>query len=123
MARLVVALLLFLEPLHFASEALGVLSTITYRGWIAGIELLVHGGVAGLCAAAGLMLWYEAPDARRLATIAVVAAIARTIQSLYWSALPNNTPPGDEPLVAGLAIVVGAIALLLVRLGAPGRRS
>lgn len=109
------ALLLFLEPLHFAFEALGVLPTLTYRGVPATIELIAHGSVAALCAAAGLALWNGAPDASRLASIAIVTAVARTLQSLYLSALPNNTRPGDEPIVAATAIVVGLIALVLVR--------
>lgn len=115
MAESAIALLLFLEPLHFASEALTVLPTIAYRGAAAAVELVVHGLVAALCAAAGLSLWNGSPDARRLATAAIVAAIGRTLQSLYWSALPNDTRPGDEPIVAAIAIGVGIIALVLVR--------
>jgi hypothetical protein len=115
MAKSAIALLLFLEPLHFASEALAVLPTIVYRGVTAVVELVVHGAVAAVCAAAGLSLWNESPDAARIATVAIVAAVGRTIQSLYWSALPNDTRPGDEPFMAAIAIGVGVIALLLVR--------
>jgi hypothetical protein len=115
MVRMFVALLLFLEPLHFAAEALAVLPTIAYRGPAAVVELVVHGIVAAVCAAAGFALWNASPDASRLAAVAVVAAVGRVIQSLYWSALPNNTRPGDEPIVAAVAIAVGVIVLLVLR--------
>jgi hypothetical protein len=119
MARLLVALLLFLEPLHFASEALAVLPTIAYRGVAALFELVVHGIIASVCAAAGLSLWNGSPDAPRIATVAVIAAVGRVMQSLYWSALPHNTRPGDEPVVAAMVLAAGIIALLL--LGRPRR--
>ena len=115
MRRLVVALLLFLEPLHFAMEALSVLPTLAYRGGMAGGELLVHGMVAALCTAGALALWNGAIDARRLATIAVAAAVARRIQSLYWSSLPDNTRPGDELFAAAVAVLVGGVAVLIIR--------
>ena len=113
--RLIAAVLLFWEPVRFATEALSVSSTITYRGAVAAFELVLHGCVAALCATGGLALWNSAPDARRLATIAVTAAVARTVQSLYWSSLPDNTPPGDELHRAAVALIVGAGALLIVR--------
>jgi hypothetical protein len=107
----VAALLLAWEPLNFAPEALLVLPSIGYRGWIAAVELAVHAAVAALAAAAGLALWNGSPDGKRLATIAIVAALARNVQSLYWSALPNATLPGDETLTAGITLFVGALAL------------
>jgi hypothetical protein len=115
MLRSAVALLLFVEPIRFASEALTVLPTIAYRGPAAAIELLLHGALAALCVAAGLGLWNASPDSARLASVAIVAVVVRVLQSLYWSALPNNTRPGDEPLVAGVSIALGIIALLVVR--------
>lgn len=114
MRRLVAALLVFWESLRFASEALMVFSTIPYRGAAAAIELVAHGLVAALTAAAGLALWNASPDARRLATIAVIASVLRTVQSQYWSVLPNNTAPGDEPLIVGLTLVIGVIALVVI---------
>ena len=113
--RVVAVLLLVLEPLHFAVEGLTVLSTIPYRGPAAALELVLHGLVAALCAAGGLALWNAAPAARAIATAAIVASLVRVVQSLYWSVLPNNTAPGDEPLVAFTAGVAGGIALLLVQ--------
>ncbi len=35
------------------------------------------------------------------------------IQSLTWSVLPNNTPPGSELLSGAVAIATSAIALLM----------
>ena len=114
MIRALGALLLFWEPLHFAAEALGVLPTIAYRGGLAIAELILHGIVAALSAAAGLALFNGSPDGRRLATVAVIAVAARTIQSVYFSVLPNNTAPGAEPVYAGVAIVAAGVAVLVL---------
>jgi len=37
------------------------------------------------------------------------------VQSLYWSALPNDTRPGDEPIVAAIAIAIGFVAIVTAR--------
>lgn len=111
----IAALLVLWEPMRFATEAITVFSTIAYRGAMAGIELVVHGCVAALCAAAGLALWNAGPDARRLATIAVIASTVRTIQALFWSSLPSNTPPGDELPRAALAAIIGTVAFVILR--------
>ena len=115
MIRVIAALLIVWEPLRFASEALGVLPTIAFRGAIAALELAVHGAVAAVAAASGFALFNGAPDARRLAALAVTLVALRTIQSLYFSVLPDQTPPGMEPLYAGAATVVAATALALLR--------
>ena len=114
MIAIVAALLVFVEPLRFAAEALAVFPTISYRGTLAVIELITHGLVAAASAAAGLSLWNGSPDGARLARFAIVAVTARSIQSLSWSVLPNNTPPGSELLFGGVAIVTSAIGLLMV---------
>ena len=114
MLRLLIVLLIVWEPLHFAAEAIGVLPTIAYRGALAILELTVHGVVAAVSAAAGLALFNGAPDARRLATFAVIGVAARTVQSLYWSVLPNNTTPGAEPVFAGVAIVAAGVAIVVL---------
>lgn len=111
MSGVVAALLLAWEPINFAAEALLVLPSIGYRGWMAALEFAVHALVAALAAAAGLALWNGSPDGKRLATIAIVVAVARNVQSLYWSGLPNATRPGDETLTAGITLLVGALAL------------
>jgi hypothetical protein len=115
MLRLVAALLMVWEPLRFAGEALQVLPSIGYRGALAAIELLAHAGVAALAAGAGFALWNQAPDARRFATVAVLVLVARAAQSLYWSVLPNNTVPGDEPLTIAVTLAAGALMLAIVR--------
>lgn len=112
--RIVAVLLVFFEPLRFASEALRVLRTIADRGALAGFELAVHGAIAALCAAAGLALWNGSPDGRRLAMLAVTTSVARVVQSLYWSTLPNDTPPGDQWFVLAMALTAGAAALLVL---------
>ena len=111
MTRVVGALLLLWEPMNFAAEALVVLPSIGSRGWLPGVELASHALVAALAVAGGLALWNAAPDGRRLATTAVIAVVGRNVQSLYWSALPSATMPGDEPLLAGAALLAGALAL------------
>ena len=115
MLRLVTVVLMVWEPLRFAGEALRVLPSIGYRGALATIELLAHAGVAALSAGAGFALWNQAPDARRLATMAVLLLLARVVQSLYWSVLPNNTVPGDEPFTIGVAVLVGGLMLTVIR--------
>jgi hypothetical protein len=113
-SRVVAALLVVWEPANFAVEALTVLPTIAYRGWLPGLELIVHAVVAAVAAAGGLALWNRTAGAPRLALIAIVATVARTIQSLYWSVLPNATMPGDEPLIAAIALALGAAAVFIV---------
>lgn len=115
MVRLVAVLLMAWEPLRFAGEALQVLPSIGARGVVAALELLAHAGVAALSAGAGFALWNGAPDASRLATVAVVALMARAVQSLYWSALPNGTMPGDEAFTIGTALAAGTLMLVIVR--------
>ena len=114
MIRALGAFLIFWEPLHFAAEALGVLPTIAYRGAFAIVELILHGAVAAISAAAGLALFNGSPDGRRLATVAVIAVAARTIQSLYFTVLPNNTTPGAEPVFAVLAVIFAGIGLAVL---------
>jgi hypothetical protein len=120
--RLIAALLITWESLRFALEALTVFATIPYRGAAAAIELVIHGLVAALAAAAGLALWNSAADGRRLATLAVIAVVLRTIQSLYWSSLPSNTVPGDETLIASVALLFGTIAVLMIQWRAENSR-
>ena len=115
MTNVVAALLVFFEPLRFAAEALSVIPTISYRGSIAVVELVAHGLVAALSASAGFALFNRSPDGRRLARLAILIVTARSIQSLTWSVLPNNTPPGSELVSLGMAIGVAAIALALLR--------
>ena len=118
MSKLVAVLLIAWEPLRFAREALQVLPSIPDRGWLAAVELFAHAGTAALSAGAGFALWNGTPDAGRIATCAVLVLMARTVQSVYWSVLPNNTMPGDEPFTIGVALVVGGLMVAVI-----GRRA
>ena len=115
MKALVAILLIALEPLHFASELITLIPTITYRGWPAIIEVALHAGVAALCVMAGFALLNDSPDARRIARAAILASFLRVVQSTYWSALPDNTIPGDELFRVGIAGAAALIALLILR--------
>lgn len=113
--KIVAVLLLVWEPLNFAATALNVWPTLAYRGWISVAELALQGAIATLCVAAGMMLFNDGPDGRRIARIAVGLSVARVVWAVYWSALPGNTVPGTEPFQAGFAIVVGVGMLLVLR--------
>lgn len=115
MKALVAILLIAVEPLRFSGEIIAVLPTIAYRGVPAMIELALHAGVAALCVMAGFALLNGSPDGRRIATIALVVSFLRALQSTWWSALPNNTMPGDELLKVVIAGAAAGIALLIVR--------
>ena len=112
--KAVAVILLLWEPTNFAGEALTVVPTIAYRGLLPAFELSTHGVVAALAAAAGLAIWNGAPAGRRLGTVAIIASAARTVQSLYFSSLPHNVVPGDEPAIAVATVVTAAIALVII---------
>ena len=103
------------EPLNFAVKALNVLPTIAYRGWLTGVELAVVGGVAALAAAAGFGLLNRTAASYRLATVAVLASCARTIQSVSFTTLPNETVPGQEPYVVIAALTFAIVGLAVIR--------
>ena len=115
MSRLLGVLLLVWEPLNFAAQATTVLPTLGYRGLVPGVELLLHGLVAVLNAAAGLAVVNRTPAAPRLATVAVLAACARTIQSVSFTSLPSETVPGQEPYVVITALTLTVLALAIIR--------
>ena len=115
MTRVIAALLLLWEPLRFASEALAVLPTLSFRGAVAVLELIAHGFVAAVAAAAGFSLINRAPDGRRLGIVAIGAVALRTIQSLYFSVLPDDTSPGTEPLYVAVTTIVAVAAVLILR--------
>ena len=115
MKAFVAILLIALEPLHFSGELIAVIPTITYRGWPAVLEVALHAGVAALCVMAGFALLNDSPDGRRIATVAIVASFLRVVQSTYWSALPDNTIPGDELFRVGIAGAAALIAIVILR--------
>jgi hypothetical protein len=101
---LCVALLVW-RPLDFAVELLQTLRSLSMRGVLGAIELLAHAAVATLAIVAVRALSVGVPAAPRLAGAALIASAAATVQSLYWSALPHQTIPGDELPIAVLAVV------------------
>lgn len=113
--KIVAALLLVWEPLNFAATVLNVWPTLAYRGWGAVTELTLQAAVAALCVTAGMLLLNDAPDARRIARIAVMLSIGRVVGALYWTTLPNNAVPGSEPFSAATAIIIGILLLVVLR--------
>lgn len=122
MRNLLAIALLAWEPLNFAVKALTVLPTLVYRGIVPAIELVLYAAVAALNAAAGLALLNRTPAAHRLATIAVLAACARTIHSVTMSSLPDETPPGSEAYVIVCALTVTILALVIIQRSARSSR-
>jgi hypothetical protein len=102
------------EPLRFAGDFLGSMGTLAMRGTPGVVELAAHAATAIVSAAAGWGLWVRNPRAPMLASIAVAASAAATIQSLYWSYLPGNAVPGERvPLsMVAIAHAAGWIAYL-----------
>jgi hypothetical protein len=102
------------QPLNVAAEVTGALSTLAMRGPAAIVELLIHAAVGALAVAAGWAVSIGNPNAPRLAGIALAACAATSVQSLYWTSLPDNIMPGDRfPLaVAAIAHAAGWTAYL-----------
>ena len=109
---LLCAVLFVWQPLTFAVEVSSTLPSIGMRGAAGAIELGAHGVVAALSFAAGWALWQTSPAGPMLATIAIAAAAAAGVQSLYWSVLPSNVFPSDR-LPLSIFIVATACAWLL----------
>ncbi len=96
------------EPLRVAGELLGSISTLGMRGPVAFAELAAHASVAAIAVAGSWSLWSGAPHARALAIIALAASAAVSVQSLYWSALPQQAAPGQQLPLAALAVAHSA---------------
>jgi hypothetical protein len=112
------------EPLRVAGEFLQSISTIGMRGAPAILELIAHGIVAAIAVAAAWSLWNGAIHGAGLAILAMALSAVVSVQSLYWSGLPRQTPPGAELPFATLAVIhaVGWIAYLLAVGRDRGRR-
>ncbi len=95
------------EPLRFAVELSASLGTLGMRGPAGAVELVAHGATAALTMAAAWALWIRNPQAPALASLAVAASAAVTIQSAFWSHLPVDVPPGMQ-LPRSLAAVIHA---------------
>jgi hypothetical protein len=90
-------------PLNFAALASQSLPSIGARGAAAIAEIGLDAAAAGLCTAAGWMLWSRHPGGRWLAIFALAVNLAVSIQALFVSALPRNVSPGLATPLAVLA--------------------
>jgi uncharacterized RDD family membrane protein YckC len=112
---LLCAVLFVWQPLTFAVEVSSTLPSMGMRGAAGAIELGVHGLVAALSFAAGWALWQASPAGPMLATIAIVAAAAAGVQSLYWSVLPSNVFPSDRLPLSILIVTTSCGWVLYLR--------
>jgi hypothetical protein len=113
---LILSIVLYIwQPVTFAGELLLSLGSLGMRGVPAVIELLAHGGSAGLSIAASRALSNETPAGPAMAAVALVMAAILGVQSLYWSSLPHNTMPGDKLPLAILTVAHSAAWLIYLR--------
>jgi hypothetical protein len=122
---LVLALFLFAwEPMRVAGEITRTLPTIDMRGGLAVAELLAHAVVAAIAVAAAWSLWNGADHGPVLAIVALLLSAAVSVQSLYWSRLPHQTPPGAHLPFAVAAVAHAAVwiayVIVVVRRNAAG---
>ena len=120
-------LILFLfvwEPMRVAGEVAQSLPTMGMRGAPAAIELLAHALAAATAVAAAWSLWNGAHHGPALAIVALVLSAAVSVQSLYWSRRPNQTPPGVHLPLAAVAVVNAGvwIGYVIFRLKAEATR-
>ena len=119
MGNLTLVLLCFIlfawTPVNFAAEVTATLPSIEMRGPLAIVELCAHGAAAVLSVAAGWSLWNGRAHAPGLARLALVMAAGVSVQSVYWSLLPRQTPPGSELPLAALAVAHAALWLLYLQ--------
>ena len=112
----VLAVFLFVwEPLRIAEEITQSLPTIGMRGGLAVGELLAHAIVAAVAVAAAWSLWNGADHGPFLATIAVSLSAAVSVQSLFWTRLPQQTAPGAQWPFAILALAHAAGWIVYLR--------
>lgn len=92
------------QPLTIAAAVSTTLDSLAMR-WPGGVaELVVHAAVASLALAAGWAFWIANPTAPQLAEMALPLGALVSVQSLYWTWLPDNTMPGDRLPLAALAV-------------------
>ncbi len=109
------AFLFLWEPRKLAGEVVTSLGTISMRGSGAVVELLAHAAVAAVAVAAAWALWIGNPRAPALAVTALVASAAAAVQSVYWSSLPGHIVPGDQLLLALVAVAHAAGWIVYLR--------
>ena len=109
------AVLILWRPFDFVFELLQSLSSLGMRGAPGALELLFHGLVAAISVAAVRALSSRLPVAPALAAVALIGSAAATVQTLYWTALPQQTIPGTEALLSTIAVVHAAIWLIYLK--------
>jgi hypothetical protein len=119
LAQLLSSYLLIWAPGTFALELLATLPTVGMRGPRGWLELTVHGGAAMFCAVAGRMLRIGNPSAHVAAAIAVAVRAAVSLQSLFWTALPQDVAPGMRLPLALITSANGVFWLVLIRVLPP----
>jgi hypothetical protein len=109
------AVLILWRPFDFVFELLQSLPSLGMRGAHGVLELLFHGLVAAVSVAAVRALWSGLPIAPALAAVALIGSAAAAVQTLYWTALPQQTIPGTEPLLSAIAVAHAAIWLTYLK--------
>ncbi len=107
MIRVLAIVLALWQPVAFASIAAASRSSLGFRGVLAVVELGFAACVAAIGMAAAWAVWTNAPAALPLARAALVSGAARSVQSLYWSRLPVDVPPGSAS-VRAVAVIAHA---------------
>jgi hypothetical protein len=109
------AALILWRPLGFIFELLQTFSSLGMRGALGAVELACHGAVAVLSVVAVRALTNELPIAPTLAAAALIASAAASVQSLYWSALPQQTSPGTAFPLALIAVAHASVWLIYLK--------
>lgn len=94
--RVLAVILAVWEPLNLAVVVAPVLATIATRGSGTAAFLFARVVVAGICIAAGISLWRDAPHARRLATAGLILSTVAAAITFMTTLMPTNIVPGDR---------------------------
>ncbi len=103
------------QPSRLAAEVSASLGSLGMRGPGAIVELSAHAAITAFAVAAGWALWIGNPKAPVFAEIALVTCALVSVQTLYWTRLPENTMPGDRLPLAILAIAHAAMWIVYLR--------
>lgn len=103
------------QPLKLASEVSATLGTLGMRGPAGVAELAAHAFITAFAVAVARGLWIGHPRAPAFAEIALVVCALASVQSLYWTRLPDNTMPGDRLPLALVAVAHAAGWMIYLR--------
>lgn len=103
------------EPMRVAGEIAGAFGTLGMRGVAGTVELAAHGAVASVAVAAAWGLWHGSPAGPRIASGALAASAAVTVQTMYWSHLPGDVAPGQPLPLSILAVAHAAGWIVYLR--------